>query len=81
MEPMSTEPRRSQSVNRHLTLVADLLRGREHDRQSLAKRLGVQPAMADRLGASRWPLFEGSAYESDRPGTEERSVSARKRRS
>lgn len=40
---------RSASVDRHFLLVEDLLRGREHDRHSLAERLGVQPAMADRL--------------------------------
>jgi predicted DNA-binding transcriptional regulator YafY len=43
------ESRRSASITRHLTLCADLLSGREHDRQSLAARLGVRPAMADRL--------------------------------
>jgi len=46
---MSSEPRRSASIARHLLLVADLLRGQEHDRHSLAERLGVKPAMADRL--------------------------------
>ena len=46
---MSSEPTRSASITRHLLLAADLLKGREHDRQSLAVRLGVQPAMADRL--------------------------------
>lgn len=40
---------RSASVDRHFLLVADLLRGREHDRHSIAERLGIQPAMADRL--------------------------------
>jgi predicted DNA-binding transcriptional regulator YafY len=40
---------RSASIDRHFLLAKDLLRGRTHDRQSLAKRLGVQPAMADRL--------------------------------
>jgi len=40
---------RSASVDRHFLLVGDLLRGREHDRHSLAERLGVKPAMADRL--------------------------------
>jgi predicted DNA-binding transcriptional regulator YafY len=44
-----TEPRRSASIARHLALCADLLSGREHDRHSLATRLGVRPAMADRL--------------------------------
>jgi predicted DNA-binding transcriptional regulator YafY len=43
------ESRRSVSIARHLTLCADLLSGREHDRQTLAARLGVRPAMADRL--------------------------------
>src|SRR5580658_5339640 len=43
------ESRRSASIARHLTLCADLLSGREHDRQSLSVRLGVRPAMADRL--------------------------------
>jgi predicted DNA-binding transcriptional regulator YafY len=46
---MSKESGRSASIDRHFKLVADLLKGREHDRHSLAKRLGVQPAMADRL--------------------------------
>jgi predicted DNA-binding transcriptional regulator YafY len=46
---MKGEPRRSASVRRHFLLVADLLRGRSHDRHSLAKRLGVRLAMADRL--------------------------------
>jgi predicted DNA-binding transcriptional regulator YafY len=44
-----SEARRSASVDRHFALAKDLLRGRTHDRQSLAKRLGIQPAMADRL--------------------------------
>ncbi len=43
------ESHRSVSIARHLTLCADLLSGQEHDRQSLALRLGVRPAMADRL--------------------------------
>jgi predicted DNA-binding transcriptional regulator YafY len=46
---MSAESGRSASIDRHFKLVADLLKGREHDRHTLAKRLGVQPAMADRL--------------------------------
>jgi WYL domain len=46
---MSSETRRSASIDRHFQFVADLLKGREHDRHSLAKRLGIQPAMADRL--------------------------------
>jgi predicted DNA-binding transcriptional regulator YafY len=46
---VSSESQRSASIDRHLLLVADLLRGVAHDRHSLAKRLGVQPAMADRL--------------------------------
>jgi hypothetical protein len=46
---MTSESRRSSSITRHLLLAADLLRGREHDRHSLAARLGVRPAMADRL--------------------------------
>jgi predicted DNA-binding transcriptional regulator YafY len=44
-----SESHRSISIARHLTLCADLLSGQEHDRQSLAVRLGVRPAMADRL--------------------------------
>jgi predicted DNA-binding transcriptional regulator YafY len=43
------ETGRSASVDRHFQLANDLLRGRSHDRRSLAKRLGVKPAMADRL--------------------------------
>jgi predicted DNA-binding transcriptional regulator YafY len=43
------DPGRSASVERHFLLAKDLLRGRAHDRHSLAKRLGVKPAMADRL--------------------------------
>jgi predicted DNA-binding transcriptional regulator YafY len=46
---MGSESRRSVSITRHLLLAADLLRGRTHDRHSLAERLGVRPAMADRL--------------------------------
>jgi predicted DNA-binding transcriptional regulator YafY len=49
MRRMNSESRRSASVTRHLLLAADLLRGRTHDRHSLAARLGVRPAMADRL--------------------------------
>jgi hypothetical protein len=44
-----TESRRSASIARHFALCADLLSGREHDRMSLAVRLGIRPAMADRL--------------------------------
>ena len=46
---MPSEPHRSISVDRHFMLVEDLLRGREHDRHSLAARLGIKPAMAHRL--------------------------------
>jgi len=46
---MSTEPHRSASLRRHFLLIADLLRGREHDRHTIAARLGIRPAMADRL--------------------------------
>jgi predicted DNA-binding transcriptional regulator YafY len=46
---VSSELQRSASIDRHLLLVADLLRGMVHDRHSVAKRLGVKPAMADRL--------------------------------
>jgi hypothetical protein len=46
---MPSEPHRSASVDRHFLLVEDLLRGREHDRHTLAARLGIQPAMAHRL--------------------------------
>jgi hypothetical protein len=54
---MPSEPRRSPSVDRHFLLFEDLLRGREHDRHSLAERLGVQPPMADKLmnAAARLP--------------------------
>ncbi len=44
-----TDDGRSASIDRHFLLAKDLLRGRTHDRQSLARRLGVRPAMADRL--------------------------------
>ncbi len=44
-----SEAHRSKSITRHFTLVADLLRGREHDRHSLAERLHIRPAQADRL--------------------------------
>jgi hypothetical protein len=40
---------RSASVDRHFLLFEDLLRGREHDRHTLAARLGVKPAMAHKL--------------------------------
>ena len=103
---MNSESRRSASIARHFQLAADLLKGREHDRHTLAARLGIRPAMADRLinaalehlpgvterrdgkqrkvrmnvaaiapepsyptavaacfGASLWPLFEGSSYQ------------------
>ena len=46
---MSTEAHRSASIARHFLLVSELLRGREHDRHTLAAKLGIQPAMADRL--------------------------------
>ena len=46
---MPKEPHRSVSVDRHFMLVDDLLRGREHDRHTLAARLGIKPAMAHRL--------------------------------
>jgi hypothetical protein len=46
---MSSEPQRSASVRRHFLLAADLVQGHSHDRHSLAKRLGVRLAMADRL--------------------------------
>jgi hypothetical protein len=49
MVALTSEPRRSASIRRHFVLVADLLSGRSHDRHSLAKRLGIRPAMADRL--------------------------------
>jgi predicted DNA-binding transcriptional regulator YafY len=45
----ASEPHRSASVDRHFLLVEDLLRGRQHDRHSLAARLGIKPAMAHRL--------------------------------
>jgi len=44
-----SDPHRSASVDRHFLLVEDLLRGKEHDRHSLAKRLDIKPAMAHRL--------------------------------
>ncbi len=40
---------RSSSIVRHFALVADLLRGGTHDRHSLAAKLAIKPAMADRL--------------------------------
>jgi hypothetical protein len=46
---MPSEPHRSASVDRHFLLVGDLIRGREHDRHSLAARLRIKPAMAHRL--------------------------------
>lgn len=46
---MSSEARRSASIARHFQLAADLMKGREHDRHTLATRLGIKPAMADRL--------------------------------
>jgi predicted DNA-binding transcriptional regulator YafY len=46
---MTSETGRSASIDRHFLFVADLLKGKEHDRHSLAKRLGIQPPMADRL--------------------------------
>jgi hypothetical protein len=54
---MPSATRRSASVDRHFLLFEDLLRGREHDRHSLAARLGVKPPMADKLmnAAARLP--------------------------
>jgi predicted DNA-binding transcriptional regulator YafY len=46
---VAIERGRSASIDRHFQLAKDLLRGRSHDRHSLAKRLGVKSAMADRL--------------------------------
>jgi len=46
---MTSEAHRSASIARHFKLVADLMKGREHDRHSLAARLHIKPAMADRL--------------------------------
>jgi len=40
---------RSASIARHFVLVSDLLQGKEHDRHSLARRLAIRPAQADRL--------------------------------
>jgi predicted DNA-binding transcriptional regulator YafY len=56
MSPPST---RSSSVARHLRLAADLISGKELDRRSLAERLGVQPAMADRLLNAAVALLPG----------------------
>src|SRR5436305_1493344 len=42
------EERRYSSLSRVLTLVADLLGGKKHDRFSAAKRVGVKPATAYR---------------------------------
>jgi predicted DNA-binding transcriptional regulator YafY len=46
---MNSESRRSAGIARHFLFAADLLKGREHDRHSLAKRLAVGHATADRL--------------------------------
>jgi predicted DNA-binding transcriptional regulator YafY len=45
---MSSEDSRNSSIARPYKLLADLLKGREHDRHSVAKLLGVKPAMANR---------------------------------
>lgn len=60
---------RSASIARHLVFVADLLQGKEHDRHSLAKRLHVRPAMADRLLNAAVELL---------PGVQERRVGKRR---
>jgi predicted DNA-binding transcriptional regulator YafY len=46
---MNDDSGRSSSIDRHLRLAADLFRGQTHDRHSLAERLGIRPAQADRL--------------------------------
>ncbi len=44
----ASEQRRFTQLNRTVLLVADLLSGKAHDRQSAAERLGIQPVAADR---------------------------------
>jgi hypothetical protein len=46
---MPSARRRSASVDRHFLLFEELLRGREHDRHTLAARLGIKPPMAHKL--------------------------------
>lgn len=60
---------RSASIARHFVLASDLLQGKEHDRHSLAKRLHVRPAMADRLLNAALRLL---------PGVQERRVGKRR---
>jgi hypothetical protein len=48
-EKMNRASGRSASIARHFAFASDLLQGREHDRHSLARRLQVRLAMADRL--------------------------------
>lgn len=60
---------RSASIARHFVFAADLFQGREHDRHSLAKRLQVRPAMADRLLNAAAALL---------PGVQERRVGKRR---
>jgi uncharacterized protein YunC (DUF1805 family) len=43
-----SETRRFTHLNRTVQLIADLLEGKVHDRNSAAERLGIQPAAADR---------------------------------
>ena len=43
-----SEQRRFTQLNRTVQLIADLMAGKTHDRNSAAERLGIQPAAADR---------------------------------
>ena len=43
-----SEKRRFTQLNRTVQLIADLMAGKTHDRNSVAKKLGIQPAAADR---------------------------------
>jgi predicted DNA-binding transcriptional regulator YafY len=43
-----SETRRFTHLNRTVLLIADLLAGKTHDRNSAAEKLGIQPAAADR---------------------------------
>lgn len=43
-----SEKRRFTQLNRTVQLIADLMAGKSHDRNSAAEKLGIQPAAADR---------------------------------
>jgi predicted DNA-binding transcriptional regulator YafY len=43
-----SEKRRFTQLNRTVQLIADLIAGKTHDRNSVAEKLGIQPAAADR---------------------------------